>query len=131
MNTDPIADMCTRLRNAVLVGNPTVSMPASKTKIRIANILVNEGLISRCEVEPGAVQDTLKIDLKYDEDRRPALSGLKRISKPGLRIYSGARDIPKVMGGVGIAVISTSQGLMTGREAHRRHVGGEIMCYAW
>ena len=106
-------------------------MPASKTKIRIANILANEGLVSRCELEPGPIQDTLRIDLKYDEERRPALSGLKRISKPGLRIYSGARDIPKVMGGVGIAVISTSQGLMTGREAYRRRIGGEVMCYAW
>ncbi|MCY3800604.1 MAG: 30S ribosomal protein S8 [Chloroflexi bacterium] len=131
MNTDPIADMCARLRNAVMAGNPTVSMPASKTKIGIARILAREGLIGDCEVEPGSVQDTLKIDLKYDEERRPALSGLKRVSKPGLRIYSGARDIPKVMGGVGIAVISTSQGLMTGREAYRRRIGGEVMCYAW
>ena len=131
MNTDPIADMCARLRNAVMVGNATVSMPASKTKIGIANILANEGLVSRCEVEPGPIQDTLRIDLKYDEDRRPALSGLKRISKPGLRIYSGARDIPKVMGGVGIAVMSTSQGLMTGKEAYRRRIGGEVMCYVW
>ena len=123
--------MCARLRNASLVGNTTVSMPASKTKIGIAEILANKGLVSRCEVEPGTLQDTLRIDLKYDEDRRPALSGIKRISKPGLRIYSGARNVPKVMGGVGIAVISTSQGLMTGREAYRKRIGGEVMCYAW
>ncbi len=131
MNTDPIADMLTRLRNAALAGNATVSMPASKTKIGIANILAREGLVDSCNVEPLPIQDTLRIDLKYDDELRPALEGLKRISKPGLRVYSGARDIPKVMGGVGIVVISTSQGLMTGSEAYRRRVGGEIMCYAW
>jgi small subunit ribosomal protein S8 len=131
MNTDPIADMLTRLRNAVSVGNPTVAMPASKTKIGIANILAQEGLIDGCDVESDVVQDTLRISLKYDEERRPALQGLKRISKPGLRVYSGSRNIPRVMGGVGIVVISTSQGLMTGSEAYRRRVGGEIVCYVW
>ena len=131
MNTDPIADMLTRVRNAVVVGNPTVSMPASRTKIGIAKILAREGLVASCEVESGASQDKLVITLKYDEERRPAIRGLKRISKPGLRVYSGVRDIPRVMGGVGLVVLSTSKGLMTGSEAYRKRIGGEVICYAW
>ncbi len=131
MNTDPIADMLTRLRNAARVGIVTVRMPSSKIKFEIGKILVAEGLILGCEVEAGSPQDTLKIELKYGEDRQSALTQLKRISKPGLRVYSKAQDIPLVMGGVATVIVSTSQGLMTGRAAYRKHLGGEIMCYAW
>ena len=131
MNTDPIADMLTRLRNAASAGNTTVSMPASKTKLAIANILAQQGLIERWEVEPLEPQDILRIDLRYDAELRSALQGIKRISKPGRRVYAGARNIPRVMGGVGIVLVSTSQGLMTGSDAYRKRLGGEIMCYAW
>ena len=131
MNTDPIADMLTRLRNATRVGIVTVRMPASKVKFAISKILVNEGLILSCEIEASSPQDTLKIEMKYDEDGPPALTQLKRISKPGLRVYSKAPDIPLVMGGVATVIVSTSQGLMTGRAAYRKHLGGEVICYAW
>ena len=131
MNTDPIADMCARLRNAVMAGNPTVSMPASKTKSALAGILKSEGFISDFEVVEGKPQNTLRILLKYEDEGQPTIRGLKRISKPGLRVYIGKGEIPKVYGGVGISVVSTSKGMMTGSRAWREQVGGELMCQVW
>ena len=129
--TDPIADMLTRIRNALMVEHNTVSMPASKTKSAIAGILKDEGFISDYEVVKGKPQDTLRILLKYESEGRPTIRGLKRLSKPGLRVYIGKGEIPKVYGGVGITVMSTSKGMMTGSRAWREQVGGELMCQVW
>lgn len=131
--TDPIADMLTRIRNGNTAYHETVRMPSSKVKAALAEVLKREGYISSFEVvsndeKPGS---TLNISMKYSKDRDRTISGIKRISKPGLRIYSAGTDVPRVVGGLGIAVLSTSQGLMTDREARKRHVGGEILCYVW
>lgn len=131
MNTDPVADMLTRLRNGALAGHSHISMPASRIKLKIAEILVKEGYVVGCEMIPQEPQGVLKLELKYDEERRPALHGLKRISKPGLRIYSRAREIPRVMGGVGIAIVSTPRGLMSGSQAYKSRLGGEVLCFVW
>jgi small subunit ribosomal protein S8 len=131
MMTDPIADMLTRIRNAIQVGHAEVNLPSSKQKEAVAKILAREGFIDRYEVnaaDPGA---DMKIVLRYGERRRPAIEGLKRISKPGHRVYRGASDIPRVQGGLGIAIVSTSQGLIPDREARRRKLGGEVMCEVW
>jgi len=131
MMTDPIADMLTRIRNAIQVGHAEVHLPSSKQKEAVAKILAREGFIDRYEVnaaDPGA---DLRIVLRYGERRRPAIEGLKRISKPGHRVYRGASDIPRVQGGLGIAIVSTSQGLIPDREARRRKLGGEVMCEVW
>ena len=129
--TDPIADMLTRIRNALTVDHNTVSMPASKTKSALAGILKSEGFISDFEVVEGKPQNTLRILLKYKDEGQPTIRGLKRISKPGLRVYIGKGEIPKVYGGVGISVVSTSKGMMTGSRAWREQVGGELMCQVW
>ena len=133
MMTDPIADMLTRLRNANIAFHDEVLMPSSKQKEALAKILVSEGYITGFEVgddssRPGR---QLKITLKYSPDRERTISGLKRLSKPGLRVYSKADGVPRVLGGMGIAILSTNQGLMTDREARRRRVGGEILCQVW
>ena len=132
--TDPIADMLTRLRNANQAYHDSTTMPHSKIKVRIAEILKQEGYIESYQVaEPadGEVGETLTITLKYGEDRTRSLAGLRRISKPGLRVYTKSNDLPKVLGGMGIAIISTSQGLMTDKQAHQKSVGGEVLAYVW
>ncbi len=132
--TDPIADMLTRLRNANQAFHDTTSMPHSKIKVGIAEILKQEGYITSFEVtEPaeGEVGKTLTITLKFGDDRKRAIAGLRRISKPGLRVYAKSTALPKVLGGMGIAIISTSQGLLTDKQAHKMSVGGEVLAYVW
>jgi small subunit ribosomal protein S8 len=131
MVNDPIADMLTRIRNAVAVGHERVLMPASKMKVGIARILVDEGFIDRFDVKDSGPVPELELVLRYGARRQPAIGGIKRISKPGHRIYRGAGEIPRVLGGLGIAVVSTSQGLLPDREARRRRLGGEIVCEVW
>jgi len=131
--TDPIADMLTRIRNANLAFHDQTRMPASKVKEALADILRREGYIDGWSVEDDAGRPgrTLVVRLKYTPERVRTISGIKRVSKPGLRVYRGADRLPRVLGGLGVAVLSTSQGLMTDREARERHVGGEILCYVW
>ncbi len=133
MLTDPIADMLTRVRNANTAMHDEVRMPSSKQKIALAQILQKEGYIEGYEVSPSpkGVGDVLSIKMKYSPDRDRTISGLRRISTPGLRVYRKASDVPRVLGGLGVAVLSTSQGLMTDREARKRKVGGEVLCYVW
>jgi len=128
--TDPVADMLTRIRNAIMAGHENVPVPSSKIKLSITKILQGEGFIDRYEVLKGKPEPVIKIQLKYADDQ-PAILGLERVSKPGLRVYAERREIPRVYGGLGIAIISTSKGIMTGREAWRQHLGGEILCYVW
>ena len=128
--TDPIADMLTRIRNAVQAKHETVEIPASKEKLAIADILKQEGYIQHVTVE-GDSKKTIVVTLKYGVNGEKILSGLKRISKPGLRVYSKANDLPRVLNGLGIAIISTSSGLMTDREARKQHAGGEVIAYIW
>ena len=130
MVTDPIADLLTRVRNAAMARHDSVSIPASKMKIAVAKILKDEGFISDFSIVKSEPQRMIKITLKYI-DKQPAFIGLERVSKPGLRIYSGKKEIPRVYGGLGIAVISTSKGLMTGQEAWKKNIGGEVLCYVW
>ena len=132
--TDPIADMLTRIRNANQAYHETASIPHSKIKVEIAEILTNEGYIAGYEVsEPaeGHVGKTLSITLKYGQNRERSIAGVRRISKPGLRVYAKASGLPKVLGGLGIAIISTSQGLQTDKQAHNNGVGGEVLAYVW
>ena len=132
--TDPIADMLTRLRNANQAYHDSTSMPHSKIKVGIAEILKQQGYITSYEViEPGEgeVGKTLKITLKYGDSRERSIAGLRRISKPGLRVYAKSNALPKVLGGLGIAIISTSQGLLTDKEASLKSVGGEVLAYVW
>lgn len=129
--TDPIADMLTRIRNAIAVGHERVAMPSSKLKVNIAQILVDEGFIDRFEVTEDGHLRQLEISLRYAERRRSVIEGLKRVSRPGHRVYRGAMELPRVQGGLGVAVISTSQGLMPDREARKRRLGGEILCEVW
>jgi small subunit ribosomal protein S8 len=133
MLTDPIADMLTRVRNANTAMHDEVRMPSSKQKIALAQILQKEGYIEGYEVSPSpkGVGDVLSIKMKYSADRDRTISGLRRISTPGLRVYRKASDVPRVLGGLGVAVLSTSHGLMTDREARKRKVGGEVLCYVW
>ena len=130
--SDPIADMLTRIRNANTAKHDTVDVPASKMKIAIANILLDEGYIAKYDlVEDGHFQ-TIHITLKYGADKNEkVISGLKRISKPGLRVYASTEDLPKVLGGLGTAIISTNKGVVTDREARKLGVGGEVLCYVW
>ncbi|OGO61660.1 MAG: 30S ribosomal protein S8 [Chloroflexi bacterium RBG_19FT_COMBO_48_23] len=130
MVTDPIADMLTRIRNAIMVHHDSVLMPASRIKISMAKILKDEGFITDYTVLKGKPQRVIKISLKYI-DGRPALAGLERVSKPGLRLYVGRKEIPRVYGGLGVAILSTSKGIMTGQGAWRRNLGGELLCYVW
>jgi small subunit ribosomal protein S8 len=132
--SDPIADMLTRIRNALERQHPSVSMPHSKTKESIAEVLQREGYIDGYKVLPEQPQKVLQISLKYTGDRRnrrSIITGLKRVSKPGRRVYVGKKDIPWVLSGMGIAVLTTSQGMMTGQDARRKGVGGEILCEVW
>jgi len=134
--TDPIADMLTRVRNAVMVGHTTVAMPNSRMKVAIADILKEEGFIEGYEVADGsnAAFKVLRISLKYAgdrRDRRPVISGLDRVSKPGRRVYAKRNEIPWVLSGLGISILSTSQGVMSGRSARKKGVGGEILCTVW
>jgi small subunit ribosomal protein S8 len=131
--TDPIADMLTRIRNANSAQFDTVKMPGSKLKESLAAILEREGYIAGYAVSPAKDRpgSTLEITMKYAPDRSRTIAGIKRVSKPGLRIYARADRIPRVLGGVGVAVVSTSHGLMTDREARQRHLGGEVLCYVW
>ena len=131
--TDPIADMLTRIRNANTAMHDDVRMPSSKQKEALAAILKREGYIEGFEVldEEGKPSRTLLVTMKYSPERLRTISGLRRVSKPGLRVYSEASRVPRVLGGLGVAIVSTSQGLMTDREARKRHVGGEVLCYVW
>ena len=129
--TDPIADMLTRIRNAVAVRHERVTMPSSKMKVRIAALLESEGFIDRYEVSEDDHRVQLELVLRYGERHQPAIEGIKRISKPGHRVYRGASELPRVQGGLGVAVVSTSQGLLPDREARRRRLGGEVVCEVW
>ena len=133
MMTDPIADMLTRIRNANAAMKDEVVMPSSKQKVALAEILKKEGYISDFQTldNPSGPAKLLKIGLKYSDDRKRTISGIKRVSTPGLRVYRAATEVPRVLGGLGVAVLSTSQGLMTDREARQRIVGGEVMCFVW
>ena len=128
--TDPIADMLTRIRNGLQARHETVSMPGSKEKTEIAKILKNEGFITDYAVE-GDVKKTMTITLKYGPNKEKVINGLKRISKPGLRVYAKVENMPRVLNGLGIAIISTSHGLMTDKEAKAKRVGGEVVAYVW
>ena len=129
--TDPIADMLSRLRNANTAYHDSVSMPSSKMKIGIADILKREGYIADYEVADAAVGKTLTITLKYGPSRERSIAGLRRVSKPGLRVYAKSTELPKVLGGLGIAIISTSGGLATERQAAKNKMGGEVLAYVW
>lgn len=129
--TDTIADLLTRIRNASKSRHDTVDIPASKMKKEITQILVDEGYVKKYTVIEDGKQGIIRVTLKYDENKKPIITGLKRVSKPGLRIYSNAQDMPKVMKGLGIAVVSTSKGIMTDRKARLLNVGGEVMAFVW
>ena len=129
--TDPIADMLTRIRNANSAGHASVSIPASKMKKSIAEILLNEGFISGYDVVSDNAQGTIKVDLKYGPNKEKIICGIKKISKPGMRVYAKADELPKVLGGLGVAIVSTSNGVITDKEARRLGVGGEVICFVW
>jgi len=129
--TDPIADMLTRVRNANQAYHDTVAMPSSTLKTRIAEILQKEGYIAGWKVEDARVGSTLTIDLKYGPNRERSIAGVRRVSKPGLRVYAKSTSLPKVLGGLGVAIISTSTGLLTDRQAAKKGVGGEVLAYVW
>jgi len=129
--TDPIADMLTRIRNAILARHDFVLVPSSRIKLSIARILREEGFVNDYEVLRGKPQRIIKIYLKYGDKKEPVLTGLKRVSKPGLRVYVQRTEIPRVYGGLGIAIMSTPKGLMIGQQAWRQKVGGELLCYIW
>ena len=129
--TDTIADLLTRIRNAISAKHPTVKIPASKVKVEIVKILLDEGYIKKYTVIEDGKQGMIKISLKYDENKQSAITGLKRVSKPGLRIYSDVENMPKVMIGLGVAIISTSKGILTDRQARKENVGGEVLAFIW
>lgn len=130
--SDPIADMLTRIRNANTAKHDTVDVPASKMKLAIADILVKEGYIAKYDVLEDGAFKTIRITLKYGADKNEKIiTGLKRISKPGLRVYAGSQEIPRVLGGLGIAILSTNQGVITDKEARKLHVGGEVLAFVW
>ena len=131
MMTDPIADMLSRIRNANNARHKSVDIPCSNIKKEIAQILLDEGYINGFDVVEDDKQGIIKVDLKYSEDGEKVISGLKRISKPGLRVYVKCEDVPKVLGGLGIAIISTSKGIITDKMARQNKVGGEVICYVW
>lgn len=131
MMTDPIADMLTRIRNAAMARHGYVVMPSSKLKVAIARILREEGFIQDYDVTQDRPQPRLRIWLKYTPDRRPVITGLERVSKPGRRVYAKRREVPWVRSGVGVAILSTPKGVMTDRQARRLGVGGEVICYVW
>ncbi|HCU07717.1 MAG TPA: 30S ribosomal protein S8 [Clostridiales bacterium] len=129
--TDPVADMLTRIRNANTAGHASVEIPASKMKKNIAEILVKEGYIKGYELVKDDKQGIIKVQMKYGADKQKVISGIKKISKPGLKVYAKSSDVPKVLGGLGVAIISTSSGLITDKEARSTGVGGEVICYVW
>jgi small subunit ribosomal protein S8 len=129
--TDPIADMLTRIRNASAARHKELSLPSSRMKREIARILTEEGFIDAFDIQPDGVQEKLVLRLKYVEGRTPVVTGLKRISKPGLRVYARKTEIPRVLGGLGLAILSTSHGIMTGNDARKQNLGGEVLCYVW
>ena len=129
--TDPIADMLTRIRNANTVGHETVEIPASKMKKAIAEILKEEGYITDFDVIEDDKQGMIKVTMKYGANKERVISGIKKISKPGLKVYAKANEVPKVLGGLGIAIISTSKGIVSDKEARKLGVGGEVICYVW
>jgi small subunit ribosomal protein S8 len=129
--SDPIADLLTRIRNGLTARHAEVRIPHSRVKARIAEILVQEGYVEDVEIVAAGIQSEIRLRLKYTPSRDPVIQGLRRISKPGLRVYKGRQELPRVQGGLGIAVLSTSKGVMTDREARRQRVGGEILCEVW
>jgi Ribosomal protein S8 len=129
--TDTIADMLTRIRNANMAKHPTVDVPASNTKKAIAKILLDEGFIKSYEIIDENYQGVIRVTLKYNSEKQPIIKGLRRVSKPGLRIYSGVEDMPRVMKGLGIAILSTSKGLLTDKHARQQKVGGEVLAFIW
>jgi small subunit ribosomal protein S8 len=129
--TDPIADMLTRIRNAIMARHDELKFPSSKMKISIARVLKEEGFVRDYEELADGSRRFLRIQLAYGGKKEPLLTGLQRVSKPGLRVYVQKREIPRVYGGLGIAILSTPQGVMTGQQAWRRHIGGEVLCYVW
>ena len=132
MTSDPIADMLTRIRNANTAKHDTVDVPASKMKIAIADILLNEGYIAKYDIVEDGCFKTIRITLKYGVDKNEkVISGLKRISKPGLRVYANSEELPRVFGGLGTAIISTNQGVITDKEARKLKIGGEVLCFIW
>lgn len=131
MLTDPISDYLTRIRNGLAADHTEVEIPASRLKKEMSRILTEQGYISSFEVEPGAVGEVIRIQLKYTENRRPVISGLRRVSRPGRRRYVANSDVPRVQGGMGTAIVSTSTGVMTGHEAKAKGVGGEVVAYVW
>ncbi len=131
MMTDPIADMLTRIRNAIMVRHKQVLMPSSEMKVAIVRILKEEGFIQNYQVTRDQPQPQLRIVLKYDQQRKPVITGLQRVSKPGRRVYVKRQDIPWVLSGMGIAILSTPQGVMADHKARRLGVGGEVLCYVW
>lgn len=131
MLTDPIADMLTRIRNAVRIKNEKIDIPASRMKVEIAKILKEEGFVKSYKIIKDKKQGILRLTPKYAPDGKPIITGLKRVSTPGRRVYIGKEEIPKVMGGVGIAIITTSKGILTDKECRREGVGGEVICYIW
>lgn len=134
MTSDPIADMLTRIRNALMIGKPTCEIPASKIKVEIARILKEEGYIEDYSVGDEKPFSLITITLKYygaRRERKPVISNIQRISKPGRRVYSGRADLPRVMSGIGIAIVTTPKGVMTAQQARREKVGGEVLCYVW
>ena len=131
ITTDPIADMLTRMRNALSAKHHNVSIPVSKTKLAIAEVLLKEGYIASYTVEGEGINSNINIEFKFGPNNEKVIQGLKRISKPGLRIYASAQDLPQVLNGLGIALISTSKGLMTDRQARANNIGGEVLAYVW
>jgi small subunit ribosomal protein S8 len=131
MNTDPIADMLTRIRNAQKAGHAELNVPASRIKLRIAEILSSEGFLGDVSLNTQAARRSLGIKLRYDKDRRPIIDGIQHVSSPGLRIYRGHSDLEHVRGGLGVSILSTSRGLMTDKEARQKKLGGEVLCNVW
>ena len=129
--TDPLADLLVRIRNGLHANMDQVSVPASRIKLEVAKLLKSEGYLHKYDVVDDKKQGTIRITLRYGPKREPVIRGLKRISRPGLRVYVGADEIPRVMGGMGVVLLSTSQGILTGREAQRRRIGGEVICAVW
>jgi len=129
--TDPVADMLTRIRNANTVGHATVDIPASRMKKSIAEILVKEGYIKGFDIIEEGTQGIIRVQMKYGADKERVISGLKKISKPGLKVYAKSNEVPKVLGGLGVAIISTSKGIISDKEARKLGVGGEVICYVW
>lgn len=131
MMTDPIADLLTRIRNANMVRHATVDIPASRTKKSIVEILIKEGFIQNYEMVTVDNHDAIRVTLKYGQDKSRVITGIKRISKPGLKVYAKKNELPRVLGGLGVAIISTSKGIITDKEARKLQVGGEVICYVW